>query len=212
MKLEHYVFENIPLPYAYSSMEPFIDTKTMELHHDRHLQTYVDNLNLALENYPMYHDWSLDMLICMSSKLPREIRTAVKNNAGGVYNHNFYFFTLSPKSSKEPTGVLKNKIEEQFGSYENFKSQWKKAALSVFGSGWAWLVSNQHGKLSILTTANQETPLTQNLCPILLIDVWEHAYYLKHYNKRADYIEDWFQVVNWDMADRNYMKSMWLGY
>lgn len=194
----------MPLPYAYNAMEPFIDTKTMELHHDKHLQAYVDNLNHALENYPMLHKLTLEQLLVQENLIPEEIRTAVHNNGGGVYNHRFYFNNLKIEGSKNPVGLLGEYIKKTFGSDQNFKNQMKEAAMSVFGSGYAWLVVGGDGVLRIITTANQDTPLPEGLCPVLNLDVWEHAYYLKHYNVRADYIDDWFQVVNWEKADENY--------
>jgi Fe-Mn family superoxide dismutase len=207
---QHYEFENVPLPYDYSALEPYIDTKTMELHHDKHLQTYVNNLNAALKNYPSLHTWSLEKLIYNANSLPKEIRTAVVNNGGGVYNHNFYFAGMANSEIKSPIGNLSYAIDKVFGSFDGFKSMFKQQALSVFGSGYAWLVMDRNCNLKIITTANQGTPLVNNLCPILNIDVWEHAYYLKHYNKRADYIDDWFQVVNWEKADEKYMKCKML--
>lgn len=202
---EHYKFINTPLPYAYNAMEPYIDEKTMRLHHDRHLQTYIDNLNNTLSEYPQFQDWTLEQLIMNVPSLPSEIQTAIKNNGGGVFNHQFYFSNLA-NSSSHPIGMLSESIKNEFGSYESFQNQFKTAALSVFGSGYAWLVVNATGQLSIITTQNQDTPLPLGMCPVLNIDVWEHAYYLKHYNKRADYIDDWFHVINWNNANRNYMR------
>ena len=167
----HYPFTNPPLPYAYQALEPYIDEKTMKLHHDRHLQTYVDNLNKALADYSRFHNWTLEQLIYNIASLPEEIQTAVRNNGGGVYNHLLYF-----------TGLL-----------------------SVFGSGYAWLVVAADGSLMITTTKNQDTPLPLGLCPVFNLDVWEHAYYLKHYNLRADYIDDLFHVINWEQAGQRYM-------
>jgi Fe-Mn family superoxide dismutase len=201
---EHYPFENPPLPYAYDALEPFIDTKTMHLHHDRHLQTYVDNLNKALEDYPELHSWTLEQLIISADRLPSAIRRAVKNNGGGVYNHIFYFNGLSNSETRAQAGMLYHAIMRDFESAERFYDEFKKSALSVFGSGYAWLVADKNGKLSIITTANQDTPITQDLCPIVTIDVWEHAYYLKHYNVRSAYIDDWFHVVNWAYAGELY--------
>lgn len=204
---EHYKFINNPLPYAYNALEPYIDEKTMRIHHDKHLQTYIDNLNNTLSEYPQFQNWTLGQLIMNVPSLPDEIQTAIKNNAGGVFNHQFYFANLasSDSASSRPTGMLSESIKNEFGSYESFQNQFKKAALSVFGSGYAWLVVNATGQLRIITTPNQDTPLPLGMCPVLNIDVWEHAYYLKHYNKRADYIDDWFHVVNWNNANRNYM-------
>ena len=205
---EHYKFINIPLPYAYNAMEPYIDEKTMMLHHDKHLQTYIDNLNNTLSEYPQFQNWTLEQLIMNIPSLPNEIQTAVKNNGGGVFNHQFYFSNLVPSTSSYPVGILGEAIENEFGSYQSFQNQFKTAALSVFGSGYAWLVVDATGQLRIITTQNQDTPLPLMMCPVLNIDVWEHAYYLKHYNKRADYIDDWFHVVNWNNANRNYMRCV----
>lgn len=203
---EHYKFINTPLPYAYNAMEPYIDEKTMHLHHDKHLQTYIDNLNSALSKYPQFQNWTLEQLIVNVPSLPEDIQTAVTNNGGGVFNHQFYFSNLANPAPAQPTGMLSDAIIREFGSYQSFKDRFKAAALSVFGSGYAWLVVNAAGQLKIITTKNQDTPLPLGLCPVINIDVWEHAYYLKHYNLRPDYIDDWFHVVNWDNADRNYMK------
>lgn len=187
-------------------MEPYIDEKTMRLHHDKHLQTYIDNLNHTLESYVGFQNWTLVQLIMNIPSLPSDIQTAVKNNAGGVYNHQFYFANLMNPSVQKPVGRLNESIIREFGSYEALQKQWKAAALSVFGSGYAWLVVDASGLLKIITTANQDTPFTLGMCPVLNVDVWEHAYYLKHYNVRAAYIDDWFRIVNWDMANKNYMR------
>lgn len=202
---QHYPFVNIPLPYAYDALEPYVDTKTMELHHDKHLQTYINNLNTALEHYPCLHHWSLEQLILNADKLPMAIRTAVKNNAGGVYNHEFYFSVMDNTVEKTPTGTLGSALVKEYGSFDKWKELFLVKGTSVFGSGYTWLVMSQRGELEMITTANQDTPLTQNVCPILALDVWEHAYYLKHYNVRADYIADWFQVVDWKKANERYM-------
>ena len=171
----------------------------------RHLQTYIDNLNKALLEYPQFQDWTLEELLVNIPSLPDAIQTPVRNNGGGVYNHQFYFSNLSNPAPMHPTGMLSEAIQTEFGSFRSFKNSMKDAAASVFGSGYAWLVVDAAGRLKILTTANQDTPLPLGLCPVLNIDVWEHAYYLKHYNLRADYIEDWFQVVNWTQTNNNYL-------
>lgn len=204
---EHYPFINPPLPYAYDALEPFIDTKTMHLHHDRHLQTYVDNLNKALKDYPAFHNWSLAQLLTNICSLPASIRIPVKNNGGGVYNHTFYFNGMSNSETRSQDGMLHPAITKYFGSIERFSDEFKNHALSIFGSGYAWLVADQNGKLKITTTANQDTPISQHLCPIATIDVWEHSYYLKHYNERAAYIDDWFRVVNWVHAAELYNRK-----
>lgn len=203
MENEYYPFVNLPLPYDYSAMEPYIDAKTMMLHHDGHLQAYINNLNDILKNYPRLQRLSLEELIKYAARLPRRLRDIVSNNAGGVYNHRMYFDTLKNPSDKEPAGRLKNLIDQQYGGTFNLLMEMKKAAMSVFGSGYAWLALD-HGRLRIVTTPNQNSPVAYGYCPILPIDVWEHAYYLKHYNMRADYIDDWMKVINWDRAERNY--------
>jgi Fe-Mn family superoxide dismutase len=205
---EHYPFVNPPLPYAYDALEPYIDTKTMYLHHDRHLQTYIDNLNSALKDYPELQNRSLEQLIYNADALPAAIRQSVINNGGGVYNHIFYFNGMSNSETRSRAGMLYNAIVRDFGSAEKFYDAFKKQALSVFGSGYAWLVVDQGGKLKIVTSANQNTPIVQNLCPVAAIDVWEHAYYLKHYNERAAYIDDWLNVANWERAGELYKNCM----
>lgn len=207
MENNNYPFKNTPLPYNYGALEPFIDEKTMYLHHDRHLQTYIDKLNSILEKQPQLQTLSLEQLIKISGRLPKQLQTSVRNNAGGVYNHRFFFEGLANPAKGEPYGRLAQAIKQCFTDYENFKTEFKKAALSVFGSGYAWLVYIRH-QLKIVTTPNQNSPIEQGLCPILCIDVWEHAYYLKHYNLRADYIDDWFNIINWDNAEQNLIKCI----
>ena len=199
----YYPFINTPIPYSYAALEPFIDEETMYLHHDRHLQTYIDNLNRFLEENPSLQKFSLEELLSIWRRLPCHLQTPLRNNAGGVYNHRFYFDSMTPPGSSCSAPRLFEAMSCQFGSPENFRAQFKEAALSVFGSGYAWLVLDR-GCLKIVTSANQNTPLTCSRTLILNIDVWEHAYYLKHYNLRADYIDDWFRVVNWGMAENRY--------
>ena len=207
MENEYYPFVNLPLPYAYDALEPYIDEKTMHLHHDKHLQTYIDNLNKVLDAHPELQSVSLTELLKYLSRMPADVQQPIRNNGGGVYNHRFYFALLTNPSEGEAVGHLGEAITRTFGSFQNFKDQFKQAALSVFGSGYAWLVLN-NGRLEIMTTANQNTSIELRLGPILAIDVWEHAYYLKHYNVRADYIDDWFKVVNWEQAELNYYAAM----
>ena len=202
-----YPFTLRPLPYSYEALCPEISDTTLHFHHDKHLQTYVDNLNKALRNYPFLQTFTLEQLLCNLESMPMEIRTQIRNNAGGVYNHRFYFNGLSKEHGQRPQGELAEAIDRQYGSYEKFKEEFTGAALSVFGSGYAWLVIDPQGKLKIVTTANQDTPLAGNLAPVLVIDVWEHAYYLKHFNVRADYIKDWFEVVNWRFSEEQYKKN-----
>lgn len=200
---QHYPFVNPPLPYGPDALEPFIDTKTMELHHDAHLQTYVDNLNKILKPYPNLHHVTLTELVAGAAALPWEIADAVRNNGGGMWNHIMYFEQMAPaEEAKAPAGRLQEMITQRFGSFDGFKDEFKKAGLSVFGSGNAWLVTDKNGQLQIVTMANQNNPLQSGLHPLMLLDVWEHAYYLKHYNKRGDYIDDWFFVVNFEKVGK----------
>lgn len=203
---DHYPFVNTPLPYRYDALEPFIDEKTMHLHHDRHLQTYIDDLNHFLEENPSLQQFSLEELLSIWRRLPCHLQAPLRNNAGGVYNHRFYFDGMLPPGSHSSAPRLFESLSCQFGSPENFRAQFKEAALSVFGSGYAWLVLDR-GCLKIVTSSDQNTPLFHSRTLILNIDVWEHAYYLKHYNLRAAYIDDWFSVVNWDMAEARFAEA-----
>lgn len=205
---DKYPYVNEPLPYDFNALEPYIDEKTMQLHHDRHLQTYIDNLNEILKNQPFLQRYTLKELLQMIYLLPESLQTPIQNNAGGVYNHRLYFALLQPGGEQEPTGKLAEALVQRYGSFEAFKTEFTNAALSVFGSGYAWLVVDEEGKLDIMITADQDTPLLQNACPVLLIDMWEHAYYLKHYNMRKAYIEDWFKVLNWVYANELYEMCM----
>ena len=202
---EKYPFVNPPLPYEYDGMEPYIDTQTVRLHHNRHLQAYVDRLNDILSKYPEYQSLSLEQLLISVDSIPPEIQTDIRNNTGGVYNHIFYFMNLKNPGPQEPPFPLQSYLDSAFHDYDTFQKQFTDAALSVFGSGYAWLVINALGNPQIITTANQDTPLAMNMFPLLNIDVWEHAYYLKHFNRRADYIKDWFAVVNWDRINQNFL-------
>lgn len=201
---EHYKFELKPLPYAYDSLEPHIGKDTLTFHHNKHLQSYVDNLNKALANAPAFQLWTLEELIRGQEDLPDDIRTAVRNNAGGVYNHILYFDGMAPAGTTKPFGELKIAIEQTFGSLDKFEKKLKATALGQFGSGWAWLAIDKNGNLVIVPTPNQDTPLTMDLCPILLVDVWEHAYYLNYQNRRPDYFDNWFNVINWNKTEKKY--------
>lgn len=206
---QHYKFTLKPLPYRYDALEPYIDTLTMQLHHDRHLKTYIDNLNDALKNYPKYHNWDLKRLIEYANWLPHDIQLKVKRNAGGVYNHIFYFNNMAPNGERgDVSRQLETALEETFGGFSEFCKTFKQEALNVFGSGYAWLVVTKKGDLKIIKTANQDTPLVLGMEPVICIDVWEHAYYLKHYNKRGDYVDDWFNVLNLDFASSAYTNSI----
>lgn len=202
---EHYPFVNYPLPYPYNAMEPYIDRETMHLHHDKHLQTYIDNLNKILAENPNLQKLTLEELIINAPCLGRKLHTSIINNAGGVYNHRFFFAGLMNCGEIKPIGALSERIDETFGNYYEFRKKFSEAALSVFGSGYAWLVQDCRKCLHIMTTANQNTPLSQNLYPILTIDVWEHAYYLKYKNVRAEYINGWFNLIDWKMVNCHYL-------
>ncbi len=199
-----YPYELLPLPYAYDALEPYIDQETMRLHHDKHLRTYVDNLNKALADYPSLQGVPLTALLARWETLPEQIRESVRNNGGGVYNHDLFFSIMAPAQGQKPQGALLQAINRSFGSYERWMERFKAAALGRFGSGWAWLVVCHGGWLTIATTANQDVPFSSGVFPILLLDVWEHAYYLKYQNRRAEYIDNWFSVVNWQEVTRRY--------
>lgn len=194
------------LDYAYDALEPYIDRMTMEIHHTRHHQTYIDNLNKALEGYEKYQEMKIKDLVANLDTLPEEIKTAVRNNGGGHLNHTIFWKVMSPNGGGNPVGEVAKKIEEDFGGFDKFKEEFKKAALGRFGSGWAWLVVNRDGKFEIVSTANQDNPISEGKEPLLGIDVWEHAYYLKYQNKRADYIDSWFNVVDWNKVEEKYNK------
>ena len=194
------------LNYDYDALEPFIDEQTMIIHHTKHHQTYVDNLNKALEGHEKYQNMGIEELIVSSNELPDSIKTAVRNNAGGHINHTMFWNLMSPNGNSAPVGEIAKKIDEDLGGFDKFKDEFKKAALGRFGSGWAWLVLDKGGKLMIVSTPNQDNPLTDGLKPLLGIDVWEHAYYLKYQNKRADYIDSWWNVVDWNKVEEEYHK------
>lgn len=194
-----------PLPYNYNALEPFIDEQTMQIHHDKHHQGYVDKLNAALEGHDELASKSVEDLISDLDSVPEDIRTAVQNNGGGHANHSLFWKIL--KKDVELSGDIKEAIETTFESFDKFKEEFAKAAATRFGSGWAWLVVN-NGKLEITSTANQDSPLSDGKTPILGLDVWEHAYYLKYQNKRPDYIEAFWNVVNWDQVNENYKATL----
>jgi Fe-Mn family superoxide dismutase len=194
-----------PLPYGYDALEPFIDTQTMTIHHDKHHAAYVTNLNAALEKHPELGGRSLNDLIEKLNDVPEDIRTAVRNHGGGHYNHDMFWQIMASKAGGEPKGALANAINGDFGSFTNFKAEFEKAAMGRFGSGWAWLVV-KGGKLAVVSTANQDNPLSEGATPLAGIDVWEHAYYLKYQNRRAEYVAAWWNVINWDEVARRYGK------
>ena len=199
-------FELPALPYAYDALEPVIDADTMRFHHDKHHATYVANLNKALEAHPELFERSVEFLIAHLNHLPEDVKGAVRNNGGGTYNHTLFWEMMAPEGQTAFAGPVADKIKETFGSYEEFKKQFAAAAAGRFGSGWAWLVADGD-KLEILSTANQDNPLTEGKRPLLCLDVWEHAYYLKYQNRRVDYINEWFRIINWDFVNEQYKKS-----
>ena len=184
------------LPYAYDALEPFIDAETMKIHHGKHHAAYVNNLNAALEKYPDFFSKSPEDLIKNLNEIPEEIRTAVRNNAGGHINHSMFWRIMKPNGGGEPSGPLAEEIKKYFGSFEEFKNKFNDAGTKRFGSGWVWLVRAKSGALEIMSTANQDNPMTEGHTPIMGNDVWEHAYYLKYQNMRADYLKAWWNVVN----------------
>lgn len=208
MKKKTYPFVAEPLPYDYDALLPVLDEKTLHFHHDKHYQTYVDNLNSLLLGYPELHDSCLKGLLSDIEHLPDEIRTGVRNNGGGVFNHRLYFNSMQSPSGQMPTGELADAIERDFGSYDRWREQMKLSAVSKFGSGWAWLLTDSEGNLSIMQTANQDVPDFKKYCPLFLIDVWEHAYYLQYQNRRAEYVDGWFSLINWDKALARYKKFL----
>ncbi|RXS93927.1 superoxide dismutase [Silvibacterium dinghuense] len=194
-----------PLPYAYDALEPYIDAETMHLHHDKHHASYVEKLNAAVAGHPDVAAKPVDELMKNLDAVPEEIRTAVRNQGGGHWNHSFFWQILSTKGGSAPTGVLAQDITAQLGGFQGFHDQFAKAAASVFGSGWAWLTLDKSAKLHVETTANQDCPLTQGRTPVVGIDVWEHAYYLKYQNRRPEYVAAFFNAVNWERVSEIYV-------
>jgi len=197
------------LPYGHAALEPHVDAQTMMLHHDKHHASYVANLNTALESVPELHERSALWLLLNLSEVPGKIRTAVRNNAGGHLNHGLLWRAMSPAAGGAPAGLLADAIDRDFGSFDGFKVRFAEAGSKLFGSGWVWLAREQQdgGKLQVYTTSGHDNPLMQEHFPILVNDVWEHAYYLKHENRRDDYLKRWWAVVNWEEADRRFDSS-----
>ncbi len=197
------------LPYNYDALEPYIDQKTMEIHHTKHHQAYVNNLNSALEKYPEFQNLELEEILKNLNQLPEEIRTTVRNNGGGHYNHSLFWEIMrAGKENNLPEGEIAEALKETFGSFENFKNLFSEVCLKHFGSGWGWLVLDKEGKLKVYSLLNQDNPLMNGDLPIMGLDVWEHAYYLKYQNRRADYIQNWWYVVNWEKVNENYLKFL----
>lgn len=199
-----------PLPYDYNALEPHIDEMTMRIHHDKHHGAYVDNLNKALEKHPDWQKRSIEEILKNINSVPEDIRTAVNNNGGGHSNHSIFWVIMAPAGKGgggEPTGELANAINSTFGGYDKFKTAMTDAGLKRFGSGWAWLCLNRDGKLLVESFANQDSPYTKGYYPVMGVDVWEHAYYLKYQNRRGDYLAAWWNVVNWPEAAKRFSSA-----
>ena len=192
------------LKYSHNALEPYIDEITMSIHHGKHHAAYVNNLNAALEKYPELQIKSLEELLISLDSIPEDIRAAIRNNGGGHYNHSLFWSIMAQSSGGEPTGEFASRVKERFGSLEEFKDLFGKAALGRFGSGWAWLVISKSGSLEIVSTPNQDSPISDGHKPLLGLDVWEHAYYLKYQNRRPDYIKEWWNVVDWNEVSNRY--------
>jgi len=197
-------FELPPLRYAVDALEPFIDAQTVEIHFTKHHATYLKNLNTAIEKHPEFFEWNLKTILSSLDKVPEDIRQTVRNMGGGVYNHNVYWTCMAPGQGGEPVGKLAQAITKTFGGFEQFKAEFEKTALGRFGSGYCWLSKRPNGDLVIHSTANQDSPMQEGLDPLMVIDVWEHAYYLKYQNRRAEYISNWWSLVNWPEVNNRY--------
>ncbi|MEX0895828.1 MAG: superoxide dismutase [Patescibacteria group bacterium] len=196
------------LDYQYDALEPYIDAKTMEIHHTKHHQAYIDKLNAALEGHADLQEKSVEELLRDFDAVPETIQTAVRNHGGGHVNHSLFWSVLNKQSDAQPSGVLEEAVKSAFGTFADFKQKFADAAAGQFGSGWAWLVVDKNGSLSVYSTPNQDSPLMKGDTPILGLDVWEHAYYLKYQNKRPDYIEAFWNVVNWDAVERRFTEAV----
>lgn len=201
------IFELPPLKYAFDALEPHIDARTMELHHDKHHGAYVANLNKALESAPQWYEKPIEEILRRIQEIPEGIRTAVRNNGGGHHNHSLFWEWIAPGGSKKPSGALAKELDAAFGSYDAFMEKFSNAAMTRFGSGWAWLVLDGEKKLQVYSTANQDSPLMDGHFPLLGLDVWEHAYYLNYQNRRADYVKAFWSLVNWDFIGSLYQAN-----
>jgi len=197
-----------PLPYPANALEPHIDAQTMEIHHDRHHGAYVNNLNAALEKHPQLQSWSLEELLRKISSVPEDIRTAVRNHGGGHANHTLFWDIMGPGGGGQPSGALAEAINRTFGSFDQFKQQLSQAAIGRFGSGWGWLTVDANGNLQVESSQNQDSPLMEGRIPILGVDVWEHAYYLKYQWRRPDYVAAWWNTINWANVARRYEAAL----
>jgi Fe-Mn family superoxide dismutase len=197
-------FELPKLTFSYDSLEPYIDTKTMDIHYSKHHQGYVNKLNIALEDHATLQKFSLDKLLKDIKTLPKNVQTEISNNGGGHANHSLFWSIMKPQGGGEPVGMVAEKIKKTFGSFESLQERFNNNAKTVFGSGWSWLCVDKDYELQLISSVNQDSPLMQGLTPILGLDVWEHAYYLMYQNRRPDYINAWWHVVDWDMVEENY--------
>ena len=197
-----------PLPYAFDALEPHIDARTMEIHHDKHHAAYINNLNAALKDHPELAAKPVNELIADLSAVPEAIRPAVRNNGGGHSNHTFFWEIMGPGKGGAPVGTLAEAITKTFGSYDEFKAKFEEAGVKRFGSGFAWLIVNKQGQLEIISLPNQDSPYMDGNKPVIANDVWEHAYYLNYQNRRPDYLKAWWNVVNWDHAEQNYLIAL----
>jgi Fe-Mn family superoxide dismutase len=200
-------FELPKLAYAYDALEPHIDARTMEIHHSKHHAAYTNNLNNALDGYPDLQATSVSEILADLDAIPEAIRTAVRNNGGGFENHSLFWSVMAPEAGGVPGGALAEAINDKFGDFETFKDLFSKAGATRFGSGWAWLALKSGGELEVLSTPNQDSPISQGMSPLLGLDVWEHAYYLNYQNRRGDYIAAWWNVVNWTVVEKNYIEA-----
>jgi Fe-Mn family superoxide dismutase len=200
-------FKMTPLPYAYDALEPYIDAETMKFHHDKHYAAYIQNLNSAINKYPNLKNKPAEDLIRNLDSLPKDIRKAVRNNGGGYINHKMFWEIMKPNGGGKPTGKIAEAITANFKTFEAFKEEFNNAGKTRFGSGWTWLVLDKNGKLKVISTANQDSPLMQGLYPIMGNDVWEHAYYLKYKNNRGEYLNQWWNVVNWNEINKRYKQA-----
>ncbi len=201
-------FEMVSLPYAFDALEPVIDARTVEIHYTKHHATYLKNCNAAIEKYPDLARLTIEEVLSDLNRIPEDIRTAVRNNGGGFYNHNIYWASMAPNAGGSPSGKLAVAIQATFGGVDALKKEMEKAGLTRFGSGYAWLSARKGGILTVHSTANQDCPLSEGLIPLIVVDVWEHAYYLNYQNRRADYLAAWWDVVNWQEAERRYLAAL----
>jgi superoxide dismutase, Fe-Mn family len=202
-------YKPAPLPYAFDALEPYIDKETMEIHYTKHYQGYVNHLNEALEKHPEFAERvNLKEMLLDLSRVPEDIRTAVRHNGGGDYNHTMFWLLMKKNGGGEPKGSIGEALKKTFGSFKVFQEQFNQAAKTVFGSGWSWLSVDRDGKLILSTTPDQDTPLAQGMQPIFGLDVWEHAYYLKYQNRRPDYINAWWHVIDWETVEENYLSAL----